>query len=142
MTVCENSSFQAFRNEKSGKNAIFGAISYTCAHARIISNMTLVTKNNLKGLSGSLFRILPYLFALLLWVMLITQGSIFLKKVEDLSLFMFDWQYFKDAILIPGGLLGITGSFLTQFLFIPWLGSLIWVLLLLITYQQIGRAHV
>ena len=105
-----------------------------------LSYMTLVTKNKLKGLSGSLFRILPYLFALLLWVMLITQGNFFLKKVEDLSLFMFDWQYFKNAILIPGGLLGITGSFLTQFLFIPWLGSLIWVLLLLITYQLTIKA--
>ena len=102
--------------------------------------MTLVTKNKWEGVSGRLFKVLPYFLALLLWLLLITQGRFFLKKVEDLSLFLFDWQYFIEAILIPGGLLGAAGSFFTQFLYLPWLGSLIWVLSLLITYLLTTKA--
>ena len=102
--------------------------------------MALVTKNKWEGLSGRLFNVLPYILTILLWLLLITQGRFFLKKVEDLSLFMFDWQYFNEAIRIPGGLLGALGSFFTQFLYLPWLGSLIWVLSLLITYALTVKA--
>jgi len=102
--------------------------------------MTSVSKNNLEGLSRHLFKVLPYFLAVLLWVILATYGQYFLKKVEDLSIFMFDWQYFKEAIQIPGGFLGVAGAFFTQFLYLPWLGSLIWVFLLLITYQLTIKA--
>ena len=91
-------------------------------------------------LSGNLFRLLPYLLAALLWGLLAFHEQYFLKKVEDLSLFMFDGQYINDAIRIPGGLIGIAGSFFTQFLYIPWLGSLIWVIMLLIIYQLTIKA--
>lgn len=97
--------------------------------------MSPVLNNKSKGLSGNIFRLLPYVLAILLWAILALRGQIFLKKVEDLSLFLFDWLYFKESIKIPGGFLGVAGSFLTQFLYLPWLGSLIWVFLLLITYQ-------
>jgi len=138
LTVCENSYFHAFSNEKIGKNAIFGAISYMHAHAIIY--MTHISKNKLEGLPRRLFKVLPYFLAVLLWVILATYGQYFLKKVEDLSIFMFDWQYFKEAIQIPGGFLGVAGSFFTQFLYLPWLGSLIWVFLLLTTYQLTVKA--
>ena len=72
--------------------------------------------------------------------MLATRGQYYLKKVEDLSLFMFDWLYIKESMLVPGGILSIAGSFLTQFLYLPWLGSLIWVLVLLSAYSLTVRA--
>ncbi|MBR5935892.1 MAG: hypothetical protein IKZ89_07045 [Bacteroidaceae bacterium] len=101
--------------------------------------MTPVSNNKSKGLYGNILRLLPYILALLLWAVLALRGQIFLKKVEDLSLFLFDWLYFREYIQIPGGLLGVAGSFLTQFLYLPWLGSILWVLLLLITYQLTVR---
>lgn len=102
-------------------------------------HMTPVSNNKSKGLYGNILRLLPYILALLLWAVLALRGQIFLKKVEDLSLFLFDWLYFREYIQIPGGLLGVAGSFLTQFLYLPWLGSILWVLLLLITYQLTVR---
>ena len=108
---------------------------HTCTHAQINHYMKPVAKNKLEGVYRRLFKVLPYFLAVLLWVILATYGQFFLKKVEDLSLFMFDLQYFNEAIQIPGGFLGVAGSFFTQFLHLPWLGSLIWVLFLLITYQ-------
>ena len=101
--------------------------------------MTPVSNNKSKGLYGNILRLLPYILALLLWAVLALRGQIFLKKVEDLSLFLFDWLYFRESIQIPGGFLGVAGSFLTQFLYLPWLGSILWVLLLLITYQLTVR---
>lgn len=97
--------------------------------------MTPAIKNKYEGLSRHLFKLLPYVFAVLLWIILVTYGHFYLKKVEDLSLFLFDRLYFKDSLLIPGGFLGIVGSFFTQFLHLPWLGSLFWILFLLISYQ-------
>lgn len=102
--------------------------------------MVPVTPQQTKGLSERLLRSLPYILAALLWIMLATRGQYYLKKVEDLSLFMFDWLYIKESMLVPGGILSIAGSFLTQFLYLPWLGSLIWVLVLLSAYSLTVRA--
>lgn len=78
---------------------------------------------------------LPYFLAGLLWAALAFYGQPYLKKVEDLSLFLFDRMYLAEMMQIPGGFLGIAGSFLTQFLYLPWLGSLIWTILLILVYQ-------
>ena len=88
-----------------------------------------------KGLTQRIFKLAPFFLAAVLWCILAFKEQFFLKKVEDLSLFLFDWLYFKEALQIPGGFLGVMGSFLTQFLYLPWLGALLWVLLLLIAYQ-------
>ena len=71
------------------------------------------------------------IFAALLWAVLTFHEECFLRKVEDLSLFMFNGGFILDSLQIPGGILSVAGSFLTQFLHLPWLGSLIWILLLL-----------
>lgn len=73
---------------------------------------------------------LPLMLAALLWAVLAFHEASYLRKIEDLSLFLFDRLFFIESLRIPGGLLGLAGSFLTQFLHLPWLGSLIWVLLL------------
>lgn len=97
--------------------------------------MTTVINGKTKGLSGRLFRLLPYILAALLWIILATNGHYYLKKVEDLSIFMFDWLFFKDSIQIPGGFLGVAGAFFTQFLYLPRLGAVLWIILLLAAYQ-------
>ena len=98
-------------------------------------HMSFSILNKTKGLSEKLFRLLPYILALLLWAALSIYGQYYLKKVEDLSLFLFDSLYLKEAAQTPGGLLGAMGSFLTQFLYYPWLGALIWTITLLSVYQ-------
>ena len=97
--------------------------------------MTPVINDKSKGLSRRILRLLPYILAALLWAVLVIFEHFFLKKVENLSVFLFDWQYLKEGLSIPGGFLGLAGSFLTQFLHLPWLGSLIWVILLLVVFQ-------
>ena len=139
MTVCENSSFPAFYNEKRGKNAIFGAISHMHARANI-RYMTKVTTNKSIRLSEQLLKYIPILFAVILWCVLSFREQFFLKKVEDLSVFLFDKLFIMDSFKTPGGFLGLAGSFLTQFLFIPWLGALIWIALLLLSYYLTIRA--
>lgn len=76
-------------------------------------------------------RFLPLILAVLLWLGLAFHESCVLRKVDDLSLFLFDRLFITESLGTPGGFLGLAGSFLTQFLHLPWLGSLIWVLLLL-----------
>ena len=139
MTVCENSSFPAFYNEKRGKNAIFGAISHMHARANI-RYMTKVTTNKSIRLSEQLLKYIPILFAVILWCVLSFREQFFLKKVEDLSVFLFDKLFIMDSFKTPGGFLGLAGSFLTQFLYIPWLGALIWIALLLLSYYLTIRA--
>jgi len=112
----------------------------TCAHALTVIFMNVSTNNKKDKFAGQLFRALPYILAAVLWILLITCGQYYLRKVEDLSLFMFDWIYFREAIAIPGGFLGVAGSFFTQFLHLPWLGSLMWIFILLCVYQLTVRA--
>ena len=97
--------------------------------------MTSVNAKNKKGLSDKLFRLLPYILAVLLLTVLILREQCFLKKVEDLSVFLFDKQFFREMLPVPGGFLGLAGAFFTQFMYYPWLGALIWVLLLTVCYQ-------
>lgn len=80
-------------------------------------------------------KLIPFILALALWCTLTFREQYFLKKVEDLSVFLFDRQFILESLRIPGGILGLTGSFLTQFLHLPWLGALIWVALLLLAYR-------
>lgn len=81
-----------------------------------------------------MLRLIPFILAVLLWIILISREHFFLRKVEDLSLFLFDSQFISDSFRTPGGFLGLAGSFLTQFLHLPWLGALIWVLALSAAY--------
>ncbi|MCQ2068598.1 MAG: DUF6057 family protein [Bacteroidaceae bacterium] len=88
-----------------------------------------------KGLTQRIFKPAPYVLAVVLWCILTLKEQFFLYKVENLSVFLFDKLFIADSLKIPGGFLGLAGSFLTQFLHLPWLGALIWVLLLLTAYQ-------
>lgn len=80
------------------------------------------------------------LLAAALWAVLVFHDSQFLRKTEDLSLFLFDRLFVLEAFKTPGGVLGLAGSFLTQFLHYPWLGALIWVVLLALSVRLSAKA--
>ena len=102
--------------------------------------MTKVIPNRQKELAERLLEYTPFFLAIILWCILSFKEQFFLKKVEDLSVFLFDKQFLLESTRIPGGILGLVGAFLTQFLHLPWLGALIWVALLLLAYLLTIRA--
>lgn len=55
----------------------------------------------------------------------------YLRKTEELSLFLPTWLFLKDCMTTPGGGLVWGGTFLTQFFYYPWLGSALFIALLL-----------
>jgi len=97
--------------------------------------MTSVISDKRKGLIEKIFRLTPYILAVILWSLLAFKEQFYLKKVEDLSLFLFDKIFILEWFKTPGGFLSLAGSFFTQFLHLPWLGALLWVVLLLTAYQ-------
>lgn len=107
---------------------------FTHAHARFLF-LILITEMKNKGLIQRISKLIPFLLALILWCLLVFKEQYFLYKVEDLSAFLFDKLFIAEFFKIPGGFLGLAGSFLTQFLHLPWLGALLWVLLLLMAYH-------
>ena len=99
------------------------------------------SKNNKTStaVTGLISRLFPYLLAAALWFVLTIMDGQVLKKTENLSLFLFDCSFLRESLSTPGGFLGWAGSFLTQFLHLPWLGSLIWILLLLLSARLTER---
>lgn len=59
----------------------------------------------------------------------------FLYKAQELSLFLPTRLFFNQHMHTPGGMLTYAGSFLTQFMYYPWLGAFMLVLLLWIIQQ-------
>lgn len=53
-----------------------------------------------------------------------------LFRIEEFSIFITDALFFRSFMEQPAGLLFYLGSFITQFLYYPWLGSLLLVILL------------
>lgn len=102
--------------------------------------MPQIISDRIRQAAGRYLRYLPFLLAFVIWIILVFREQYYLRKVEDLSLFLFDGRFVLDSFRTPGGLLGLAGSFLTQFLHIPWLGALIWVILLLVSYYLTIRA--
>jgi len=48
-----------------------------------------------------------------------------LWKLQELNLFLPTYEFFDRQMIVSGGLLSYAGTFLTQFLYYPWLGMLI-----------------
>lgn len=76
-----------------------------------------------------------WILPIALWVAVSFFSYEFIYKVEQRSLFIFDLFWLKDFMLKPSGILSCCSLFLTQFLHIPWLGTLIWVLLLTLSAE-------
>lgn len=70
---------------------------------------------------------LPFLFTLLI---LALGHSLFLRKVEEMQIFLPTADYFAECMLLPGGLLEWAATYLTQMFYHPWLGAAIFALLL------------
>lgn len=124
-----------------GKNTTFtqNLRAYT-RESLIYHHMPQIISDKIRQAAGRYLRYLPFLLAFVIWIILVFREQYYLRKVEDLSLFLFDGRFVLDSFSTPGGLLGLAGSFLTQFLHIPWLGALIWVILLLISYNLTIKA--
>ena len=58
----------------------------------------------------------------------------FLWKLQEQNLFLNTSMFFKAQMLVPGGLLSWAGTWLTQFFYYPWLGTLMlcacWLLMM------------
>ena len=71
--------------------------------------------------------------------------SDFLWKTQELNLFLTTPDFFCQQMVVSGGLLTYLGTFLTQFLAIPWLGVLmlcgLWYLLMWLTRRAFQVSH-
>ena len=85
--------------------------------------------------------------ALILWVgslavvagMLLICEPHFLWKVQEMNLFLHSSLFFKEQLVVSGGLLTWLSAFFTQFLYYPWLGVTVlclWWLLLMWLIQR------
>ena len=70
--------------------------------------------------------IIPWLGALLLIALtLLNFESDLLWKIQQYNLFLDTPLFFREQMLVPGGLLSYASCYFTQFFFYPWLGVLI-----------------
>lgn len=88
-------------------------------------------ENNITDLLAKARLILP----VILWVALILFSRDYLLKVEERSYFELDWFWLKEFAGKPSGILSCFSLFLTQFLHLPWLGALIWVVMLTVSAE-------
>lgn len=67
---------------------------------------------------------------------LLVYESDLLWKVQELNLFLYTSLFFKQQMVVPGGMLTWLGSWFTQFFYHPWMGVTLlcgwWLLLLLL----------
>ena len=73
---------------------------------------------------------------------LLTYEYHFLWKVQEKNLFLCSMLFFKEQLVVPGGMLTWLGTFFTQFLYYPWLGLLMlccWWLLLMFIIKRAFR---
>ena len=66
--------------------------------------------------------------------------SDFLWKVQEGNLFLETSLFFREQMVVPGGLLSWIGTFLTQFFYVPWWGTLLLCLLWLLLMWLVKRA--
>jgi len=85
---------------------------------------------------------LPYACVLLMAVVLTVFESNLLYQLQDQNLFLHTTLFFKQRMVVPGGLLEWAGTYLTQFFFYPWLGAgllcLLWIMLLWMLQRAFG----
>lgn len=78
-------------------------------------------------------RYLKYLLPLLFLVILVISSGDYLLQIEGRSIFLYDWFWIKDYLNKPSAPLSSIALFLTQFMHLPWVGALVWVLLLTVS---------
>lgn len=95
---------------------------------------------NLKKLTPvvNLFFLLLFIATALYYMPVLNKNVFF--RIQELSIFIPTKYYFTEMIQVPGGFLAWLGTFFTQFFFYPWLGTSIFILLVLLTQFLIVRA--
>lgn len=86
--------------------------------------------------------ILVALFFVLLWGVLAFYESALLRRIDNLSLFLYDDLYFEGMTSVPAGLLSYVGCYLIQFFHYPVLGAAIYVSMLYLVYFLTRKAFV
>ena len=81
--------------------------------------------------------LLPVIFLLFM----VLEFRFVLLRIESNSLFVYDKYYLINSFIIPGGFIGWTGQFLTQFLHYPWIGALIWIVMAALTVKLARMAY-
>ncbi|MBR1485519.1 MAG: hypothetical protein IJ612_07510 [Prevotella sp.] len=69
--------------------------------------------------------VLSVLALVLALVVITTREGDYLRRVEDLNLFLYTPLFLKDQLMVPGGLLTWMGTYFTQFFYTPWQGTLL-----------------
>lgn len=64
----------------------------------------------------------------------------YMRKLDDLNIFMSGSAYFSECMSVPCGLLNWVGSFLTQFFYYPWAGSLLLTAVLVALWFVVVRS--
>ena len=59
------------------------------------------------------------------FVVMVTAESDYLKRVEELNLFLYTPLFFKQQLVVPGGPLTYLGTYFTQYFYHPRVGSLL-----------------
>ena len=95
----------------------------------------------------------PILKPTLLWLValvaiataLLYADSDLLWKVQQYNLFLSSSLFFKQMMVVPGGMLSYLGSFFTQFFYHPWIGALMlcgwWWLLMWLTKRAFSISN-
>lgn len=81
------------------------------------------------------------LFVFIAYYLTVIHNKSFLIKVQELSLFLPTSLFFEDNMKTAGGLLAYIGTFFTQFFYVPWLGSTIYIFLLLLIRFLVSKAY-
>lgn len=105
---------------------------YLCTLKYYILQMTFM-----KYLKSNIYIVLWLVALLAVAIVLLTYESHLLWKVQEKNLFLCSLLFFKEQLVVPGGMLTWLGTFFTQFLYLPWLGVLMlcgwwWLLMWLI----------
>ena len=79
--------------------------------------------------------VLLVIACMLLWL-----ESDFLWKLQEQNLFLDTSLFFKEKMVVPGGLLSWLGTYLTQYFYYPWMGVTVLCLLWLLLMWLITRA--
>lgn len=80
--------------------------------------MSKIMKNHFKKLPVAVAVVLLLVVA----GVLLTYERDYLWKVQELNLFLNTSLFFKQQMIVPGGMLMYLGQFFTQFFYHPWLG--------------------
>ena len=93
---------------------------YLCTLKYYILQMTFM-----KYLKSNIYAVLWLVALLAVAIVLLTYESHLLWKVQEKNLFLCSLLFFKEQLVVPGGMLTWLGTFFTQFLYLPWLGGLV-----------------